>query len=161
MIVLGDTVDQNLNAASDTSPTLLQSAVRVGTSQQREVGNSSLLPIHADQLVAFATGVGYKAYRNTEKGSWYIDVLADVLLEEYCSKKSKKQVPRHLLDVLTEVQSRISNNVTTGGDNNDAVQMPEFWSRLRGPIFLSTARNRNPGVRASKRSAGDSKYSTF
>lgn len=132
-----------------------------GSSRQQEVINSSLLPIHADQLVAFATGAGYPAYRNTEKGSWYIHELTSALFEEYCGKKSKKHLPRHLLDVLTEVQGIISNHVTTGVDKNGVVQMPEFRSRLRGPIYLCMARNCNRGSRPSTRSTYFGKNSTL
>ena len=150
-----------MNAVGGTSPTLLQSADMVGSLRQPKVTNSGLLPNRADQLIAFATGVGYPAYRNTEKGSWYIDKLTSVLLEEYCSKKSKKHLPRHLLDLLCEVQGIISNLVKTEVDKNDAVQMPEFRCSLRGPIYFCMPRKHNRGVRARIRSACASKDSTL
>ena len=114
----------------------------VGSWQRQKVTKSSLLPVRADQLIAFATGIGYKAYRNTAKGSWYIKVLTEILHEEYCSKKSKKRRPPQLIDVLTKVQCRMSNLGTEDVDKNDAVQMPEFKSRLRGPLYLCKDRNR-------------------
>ena len=137
---------ENLNsedAEGDASPTFLQPEEIAGSSRQQEVANSCLLPNRADQLIAFATGIGYKAYRNTEKGSWYIEVLTEVLRDEYCSKKSKKRARRHLVDVLTEVQGRISNFVTKEVDRNNAVMMPEFNCKLRGPLYLCTDSNRN------------------
>ena len=133
----------------DTFPTCLPPEHTVGPWLRQKVTKSFLIPVRADQLIAFATGIGHKAYRNTEKGSWYIKVLTEVLHNEYSSKKSKKRPPPQLIDVLTKVQLKMSNLVTEEDDKNDAVQMPEFKSRLRGPIYLCKDRNRyRSGARA-------------
>ena len=92
--------------------------------------NSGLLPLQADHLIAFATVVGYPAYRNRMKGSFYIEELTKTLREEYSSK--------HLTDIITKVQGRVSNLVRgKDGPEKLQVQMPEFVSRLRGPIYLA------------------------
>ena len=92
--------------------------------------NSGLLPPQADHLIAFATGVGYPAYRNRMKGSFYIEELTKTLREEYSRK--------HLTDIITKVQGRVSNQVRgEDGIEKYEVQMPEFVSRLRGPIYLA------------------------
>ncbi len=111
-ICLGANAQQNVNA---TIPNDM-----AGSST-----NSGLLPRQADHLIAFATGVGYEAYRNTENGSWYIDKLTETLYEDHSSK--------HLTDILTKVQGRVSNLLK----GRIVVQMPEFISRLRGPIYLA------------------------
>jgi methylmalonyl-CoA mutase N-terminal domain/subunit len=69
--------------------------------------------------------VGHPAYRNREKGSFYIEELTETLHEEHSRK--------HLVDIITAVQGRVSNLVK----GRFEVQMPEFISRLRGPLYLS------------------------
>ena len=144
-IVLGDNIKDDLNFEDSdrgTFSTCLPPEHTVGSRQRQKVAKSSLIPVRADQLIAFATGIGYKAYRDTAKGSWYIKVLTEVLHDEYSSKKSKKRPQPQLIDVLTRVQSEMSDLVTKDGDKTNAVQMPEFKSRLRGPIYLCKNRNR-------------------
>ena len=143
-IVLGDNMKDDLNfehSDRSTFPTCLPPEHTVGSRQRQKVANSSLIPVRADQLIAFATGAGYKAYRDTANGSWYIKVLTEVLHDEYSSKKSEKRPQPQLIDVLTKVQREMSNLVTKDGDKNDAAQMPEFKSSLRGRIYLCKNRN--------------------
>ncbi|CAB4002829.1 caspase-8-like isoform X2 [Paramuricea clavata] len=131
--VAGARIELEFDATAGFSPLSSLRNNEARSSTKPGVKNSGYLPRQADHLIAFATGDGYTASRVTNNGSWYIDELTKVMHEEYSSKKSKKRNPRHLLDVLTEVQGRVSNLVS--GQLNE-VQMPEFRSFLRGPIYL-------------------------
>lgn len=130
---IGARVELEFDATAGVSPLSPLRNNEAGSSTKPDVKNSGYLPRQADHLIAFATGDGYPASRVTNNGSWYIDELTKVMHEEYSSRKSKKRNPRHLLDVLTEVHGRVSNLVS--GQLNE-VQMPEFRSFLRGPIYL-------------------------
>ncbi|XP_028416249.1 caspase-7-like isoform X2 [Dendronephthya gigantea] len=97
-----------------------------------EQSSSGYLPHQADHLIAFSTSPGHVAYRHPEHGSWYIDELTKALFEEYGSEERGNRNPRHLVDVITRVQGMVSNRI----EEKFIVQMPEFRSTLRGPIYL-------------------------
>jgi hypothetical protein len=46
------------------------------------------LPIGADFLYSYATVEGFKAFRNTNTGSWYIQILCDVISSKAASEES-------------------------------------------------------------------------
>ena len=66
---------------------------------------------------------GYKAWR-LPSGTWFISDLVDVFRERY-----KKE---HLMDMLTEVNNKVSNRSTMSGDK----QMPCQVSTLRKKLYL-------------------------
>lgn len=93
--------------------------------------NSGLLPRNADTLVAFSSSEGEKSFRSESDGSLYIRELTEVLkLTEAAGEK------RRFLDIITEVQGRVSNLISEDENGERVVQMPEFRSTLRGPIYL-------------------------
>lgn len=100
-----------------------------------EIRNSDLLPLQADFLIACATVVGFPAYRNEDTGSWYIDELTKTLYEK-CSGERLQ----NFIEVLVEVQGRVSNLVLKTPGKPKLVQMPEFRCTLRGPIYLCAQR---------------------
>ncbi|XP_046861015.1 caspase-7-like isoform X3 [Xenia sp. Carnegie-2017] len=91
--------------------------------------DSGILPPYADRLIALATVSGFWAYRDENKGSWFVEQLTASLNNEYSRHRKKT---RHLHDVLTEVQGKVSN-LKAG---KFFVQMPELRSTLRGPIYF-------------------------
>ena len=91
--------------------------------------DSGILPPYADRLIALATVSGFWAYRDETKGSWFVEQLTESLNNEYSRHRKKT---RHLHDVLTEVQGKVSN-LKAG---KFFVQMPELRSTLRGPIYF-------------------------
>ena len=121
-------VETSVNASTSWQP----SVPSYGLSTHPKVRRSGLLPLEADQLIAFATSAGHEAYRDTSRGSWYIDDLTKALYEEYERKGRKNRNPRHLVDIITEVQGMVSNRIK----GLLYVQMPELRSTLRGPIYL-------------------------
>nr|WBB44923.1 caspase 3 [Chrysogorgia stellata] len=99
---------------------------------QGENVSSGFLPRNADVVVAYSCSEGEEAFRNTASGSWYIEALTKVL-----GRSSKDKM--HFTDILTEVQGIISNLTmrrVRAGHNVAYVQMPEFRSTLRGPLYL-------------------------
>ena len=120
--------ETNVNASTSWEPSV--SSHELFT--HPKVRSSGYLPLEADQLKAFATGDGHVAYRDTSRGSWYIDDLTKALYEEYKRKGRKNRNSRHLVDIVTEVQGMVSNRIK----EKFQVQMPEFRSTLRGPIYL-------------------------
>ena len=82
------------------------------------------LPINADFLYSYATVEGYKAFRNTSTGSWYIQILCDVI-----SNKAANEEFSHL---LLEVIDRMADI---------EIVISSFECQLRKKLYL--ARNKN------------------
>ncbi|XP_028410766.1 caspase-9-like [Dendronephthya gigantea] len=120
--------EPSVNASASSLP----SVPSEGLPSHPNVESSGYLPLQADHLIAFSTSPGYVAYRDTECGSWYIDELTRALCEEYGSEGRRNRNPRHLVDVITHVQGMVSNRI----QGKFKVQMPEFRSTLRGPIYF-------------------------
>ncbi|XP_067945591.1 caspase-6-like [Watersipora subatra] len=100
------------------------------------------VPDAADTLVAFATIHGYRSYRGKERyGSWFIDILIKEL--EECHK-TDKYFSSHLVDILTEVQNKVSSKKGSAVSADSSkrnekvrvVQMPVFQSTLRKKFYL-------------------------
>ncbi|XP_065900593.1 caspase-14-like isoform X2 [Dysidea avara] len=83
------------------------------------------LPTMSDYLVAFATDHNRPAFRNTEKGSYFI-----VELNEVFKKMAEKE---QLIDMLTEVNRKIAEGTYDGGKFK---QQPHFVSALRKKLYL-------------------------
>jgi caspase 3 len=58
------------------------------------------IPIGADFLYSYATVEGYKAFRDRNRGSWYIQILCDLI--------SNKAASEELSRILLEVNDRIA-----------------------------------------------------
>ena len=92
--------------------------------------NSGFLPRNADIVVAYSSSEEEVAYRNVYTGAWYIEELTKAL-----SRSKEKKM--HFIDILTEVQGMMSNLTKSDQKKNVTyVQMPEFRSTLRGPLYL-------------------------
>lgn len=86
----------------------------------------STYPKGADFLLAFATTPGYVAWRSAE-GSVYVKNLVDVIRELH------KDV--HLLDMLTVVNCRVSEEVFTLSEGK-LTQIPAPATTLRAQVYL-------------------------
>ena len=84
-------------------------------------------PIHqeADRVWAMATISGQKAYRDRDKGSWFICSLVKMI------RKFKNQ--EHFVDILTKVCNEVANrtDITYG-----YTQLPEYRTTLRKKWYL-------------------------
>ncbi|GAB6022850.1 Caspase-3 [Chamberlinius hualienensis] len=88
---------------------------------------SSILPLYSEFLFAFATPPGYVSYRNTAKGSWFIQTLCDAI-DKY----------GHLQDferILKAARREVAINYETPG--SDLKQMPMAVTTLTKTLFLT------------------------
>ena len=67
---------------------------------EESVGDKIKTPSEADFLYSYATVEGYWAFRESNSGSWYIQILCDVI-----DREGDRQ---HLLDMLTEVNKQMT-----------------------------------------------------
>ena len=91
---------------------------------------SGFLPRNADIVVAYPCSEDEVAFRNVSSSIWYIKELTKAL-----SRSKEKNM--HFTDILIEVQGMMSNLTKCDLLNNITyVQMAEFRSTLRGPLYL-------------------------
>ncbi|XP_064643522.1 caspase-7-like [Lineus longissimus] len=88
----------------------------------------ALVPDDADILLSYAQTLGYKAFRDKVKGSWYIQAICDVL-EKYHKKYD-------LMTMLTIVSDKVSSLTTLQGEKV-CLQMPCLHSTLRKRIYMT------------------------
>ena len=63
--------------------------------------NLSRTPIDADILLAYSSVANYFSIRESEFGSWYIQVFCDMI--------GKYKTTKHLVDILTRVNARVAD----------------------------------------------------
>ncbi|XP_070209039.1 caspase-3-like [Littorina saxatilis] len=92
-----------------------------------EVVRPRSIPNEADFLLGYCTAPGYKAYRNSRDGSWYIPELCEVLGNHY----------DHLdmLEILTNVNKRVSQKIECDGEDVFH-QIPAPMYTLRKKLVL-------------------------
>ena len=84
----------------------------------------------SDTLIVYATGDGFRAWRDRENGSWFVKDLRDCICDE-------KNAGRHFSDLLTICTNRV---ITT--HCSDATETPSFQSTLRKfLLFPSSAKD--------------------
>lgn len=83
-------------------------------------------PIEADILVAYATTPGYVSWRNSMKGSWFIQAICEVF-----AKYSKKY---DILSMLTMVNKRVAEAYESS--SGAYKQIPDHSSRLRRNFYF-------------------------
>uniref|UniRef100_A0A0N5AI38 CASPASE_P20 domain-containing protein n=1 Tax=Syphacia muris TaxID=451379 RepID=A0A0N5AI38_9BILA len=85
-----------------------------------------LLPSEADFLIAYATVPGYVSWRNSIRGSWFIQSLCEVF-----AKFSKQS---DILEMMTLVNKRVAEVYESSRDAYK--QVPECATRLRKKFFF-------------------------
>uniref|UniRef100_A0A1I8AGB4 CASPASE_P20 domain-containing protein n=1 Tax=Steinernema glaseri TaxID=37863 RepID=A0A1I8AGB4_9BILA len=90
------------------------------------------IPGEADFLVFRAVADGYKAFRLTKSGSWFIQTICRVFDE--CARS------HDVLSMCTKVNSLVSKM-----DSGGLKQMPEYTSRLRKILHLFPPQERTTG----------------
>ena len=98
----------------------------VGEGEDETDAKMSALPVEADMLLAYATVPGYVSWRNSERGSWFIQALTEVLVHdsskddithmmitvnrkvatEFEAKGRRKQMPAPVLQLLKKLYFR-------------------------------------------------------
>jgi caspase 3 len=82
------------------------------------------IPMHADLLYSYATVEGYVALRDRNRGSWYVQILCDVI--------SNKAASEEFSHILLEVNDRMAEK---------EIVISSFECQLRKKLYL--ARNKN------------------
>ncbi|CAG9840279.1 unnamed protein product [Diabrotica balteata] len=70
------------------------------TETDGEIHNTYKIPVQADFLIVYSTVKGYYSWRNTTKGSWFIQSLCDEL--------KKRALELDLVTILTFVSQRVA-----------------------------------------------------
>lgn len=97
---------------------------------------SPILP-HADFLVAYSTLPGYYAFRNTVKGSWFIQAL--------CKELKDNAAKHHLIHLLTFVIQAVAYDMESNTPDNlklhKAKQIPWYTTMLTKLLFFQEKRS--------------------
>ena len=90
--------------------------------------DATRLPMYADFLFSYSTTNGFPAFRDPNTGSWFIQILADVICNEPCEE---------FVHILTEVNKRVAEKEK---------MMPIFESQLTKKIYLYDINENNSVV---------------
>lgn len=92
-----------------------------------------VLPLEADFLYAYSTVPGYFSWRNSSKGSWFVQALTQVLKKEECVKMD-------LVRILTRVSHAVAYQFESNASRpemNRKKQIPSIVSMLTKDLYLS------------------------
>ena len=92
-------------------------------------------PKDADCLYCFSTTTNYSSIRESEEGSWFIQILCD-LIEKYKSTN-------HLTDILTFVNKEVDKKEGRDKKNQLVKMMSTYTSQLTRAFFFSQPINVN------------------
>ncbi|EGT37170.1 hypothetical protein CAEBREN_04952 [Caenorhabditis brenneri] len=96
-------------------------------------------PSQADMLIAYATTAQYVSWRNSARGSWFIQAVCEVF--------SLHAKDMDVVELLTEVNKKVATGFQTSQGANILKQMPEMTSRLLKKFyFWPEERGRNSAV---------------
>uniref|UniRef100_A0A1I7TE83 Caspase-7 n=1 Tax=Caenorhabditis tropicalis TaxID=1561998 RepID=A0A1I7TE83_9PELO len=96
-------------------------------------------PSQADMLIAYATTAQYVSWRNSARGSWFIQAVCEVF--------SLHAKDMDIVELLTEVNKKVACGFQTSQSGNIHKQMPELTSRLLKKFyFWPEERGRNSAV---------------
>jgi caspase 7 len=102
---------------------------------QAEILNETVsrTPLDADILLAFSTVENYFSIRESEYGSWYIQILCDVI--------EKYKTTKHLTDILTRVNDRVADKEGYFMNRNEEFErvkmVSTFTSRLKKDFYFT------------------------
>ena len=105
-------------------PVIIERALGEGVDETD--AKMSALPVEADMLLAYATVPGYVSWRNSERGSWFVQALTEVLVHdatkddvthmmvsvnrkvatEFEAKGRRKQMPAPVVQLLKKLYFR-------------------------------------------------------
>lgn len=87
-----------------------------------------VIPEESDFLLAFSTAPGWSSYRDPDKGSYYIQKL--------CEQIQKECMRHHMLDILTDVNNRISKCDIPIKDGQTVKTVPSHFSSLTRKLYF-------------------------
>jgi tRNA-dihydrouridine synthase len=92
--------------------------------------NKITLPIEADFMYAYSTVSGYYSWRNSVRGSWFVQAIVSVFKENALTM----DVLRMMTRVNEEVAKQKSNTNDYFSDNKK--QIPSVISQLRKDLYF-------------------------
>ncbi|XP_033125401.1 caspase-3-like isoform X3 [Anneissia japonica] len=131
----GSSVDpclQSLNKVGDADngnelvEKMLKVEIEVVDEPDAWVKQQSKLPSHSDMLVAYATVPGYVSWRNSERGSWFVQALTETIKE--CARDED------LLSMMTMVNNKVARAFESSSGRNK--QMPAPVTMLTKKLFF-------------------------
>ena len=90
--------------------------------------------VEADFLFAYATAANYFPIRESENGSWFIQILCEII--------EKHMFTKDLLFILTRVNNRVSEKSDWDEKNEQVVKMMSTLSHTTEKGLLLHAANR-------------------
>lgn len=120
------------------------------TETDGEIHNSYKIPNQADFLIVYSTVKGFYSWRNTTKGSWFIQALCDEL--------RRRAHDHDLLTILTFVSQRVAldfeSNVPDSSAMHRQKQIPCVMSMLTRLVQFSKPSGYGAGGSSSSHSSG-------
>lgn len=128
----GDQGDQATQAAQAAQPDIPEAEL-VKKMLELELDSTdsfasakSKMPSQSDMLLAYATVPGYVSWRNSERGSWFIQALCEVIVEH-----SRQE---DLLSMITMVNGRVARAFESSSGRHK--QMPAPVTMLTKKLFF-------------------------
>eukprot|EP00058_Branchiostoma_floridae_P001255 XP_002586743.1 hypothetical protein BRAFLDRAFT_105741 [Branchiostoma floridae] len=87
-------------------------------------------PTRTDMLCGYATQLGYKSFRNTENGSWFIQAITKVFMEHAKDKSLTEMMPK----VINDVSKRTAR--CPGNPHHGGKEEAEFLYKLHKPLYF-------------------------
>lgn len=87
-------------------------------------------PSKSDMIICYPTQQGYRAWRNREQGSWFIQAIVKVFMQYACCED--------ICAMMNRVNNMVSQMVSVCANENinGTMQMSEFESSLRKPYLF-------------------------
>lgn len=105
--------------------------------------NTYRIPMHADFLIAYSTIPGFYSWRNTQKGSWFMQAL--------CKELQRSSYTKDLLTILTSVVRSVAfdfeSNVPDVYEMHAKKQIPCFTSMLTRLVQFEPPREKQFNVK--------------
>ncbi|KAM7410983.1 hypothetical protein PAMA_021110 [Pampus argenteus] len=121
-----DEVEPSVGGADDQTDAIPMSSSSDSLSMSDEPDARATLPTPSDILVSYSTFPGYVSWRDTQSGSWYVEIL-DRILEENAATDD-------LATMLMMVNHEVSQNSAKGLYK----QMPGSFNFLRKHLYFQT-----------------------
>nr|ABC70998.1 caspase-9 [Dicentrarchus labrax]ABC70999.1 caspase-9 [Dicentrarchus labrax] len=121
-----DEVEPSIGGADDQTDAIPTSSSSDSLSTSDELDARASLPTPSDILVSYSTFPGYVSWRDTQSGSWYVEIL-DRILEE-------NAVTHDLVTMLMMVNNEVSQNSAKGLYK----QMPGSFNFLRKLLYFQS-----------------------
>ncbi|XP_035697785.1 malignant fibrous histiocytoma-amplified sequence 1 homolog [Branchiostoma floridae] len=127
--------DGATDQATKSPPPLPTAPVTSAACLESPDAGEKTLPTTSDRLVMYATVHGHVSWRNSDTGTWLVQVLADVITEHAETET--------LLEMLTRVNAKVADFKT---QHQEYKQQPEVTHTLRKKLYFfpQAAVNQNP-----------------